>query len=140
MSTSVNTQAGQDNRLDVKINNDPPVNNSNQILQNQLLVEYQGDCIQEKRKNTFRIGLININGIPKTSNHPKNINIEEFLIYKFDSVAFVETNYFWPEAEEEDQWYSRVKNWKIKQSKSVAAYLKHPAVRTLNQPEEQFVW
>ena len=53
MSTSVNTQAGQDNRLDVKINNDPPVNNSNQILQNQLLAEYQGDCIQEKRKNTF---------------------------------------------------------------------------------------
>ena len=71
MSSPANTQAVQDNRLDVSNNNHPPANKNNQILQNQLLAEKKGDCIQEKRDKTFRIGLININGIPKSSHHPK---------------------------------------------------------------------
>ena len=79
--------------------------------------------------------MININGIPKSSNQQKNINIEEFLTnYSFDFMAFVETNCFWPEVEEDDKWFTRVQQWSISKSKSVPAYLRHPTVRTINQP------
>ena len=78
MSSTPPAQVVQDDHSAADTNH-PPANTSDQILNNQLLAEYQGDCIDEKRNNTFRIGLININGLPKSSKHPKNKNIKEFL-------------------------------------------------------------
>ena len=134
MSSTPPAQVVQDDHSAAETNH-PPANTSNQILNNQLLAEYQGDCIDEKRNNTFRIGLININGLPKSSKHPKNKNIEEFLLnYKFDFISLVETNCFWPAVEEDDTWQNRLKEWNIKKSKSVPSYLKEPTVPIPNQP------
>ena len=59
------------------------------------LSEFQGDQITEKRTDVFRIGFVNINGIPKQAKNPKNKNIERFINkYNFDFLGLEETNCF----------------------------------------------
>ena len=113
----------------------PDEANPQHELRHQKLSEYQGDQIEEKQRNVFRIGFININGIPKTHNHPKNKNIEEALIkYNFDYFGFAETNCYWPLAADENKWHERVCTWNFSHSKSILSYYIKPLVPELNQP------
>ena len=99
-----------------------------------LLSEYQGNQIEEKRDNHFRIGFININGIPKTAKNPKNTNIQEILNkHNFDFFGFAKTNCYWPLAKDDDRWHERVREWNISHSKSVSAYYTKPVIPELNQ-------
>ena len=55
--------------------------------------EYAGDRIDEKKEGIIRIGVVNINGIPKTTAHPKNINIyENITTCNFDIMGLTEVN------------------------------------------------
>lgn len=96
--------------------------------------EYEGNRIEEKRNEHFRIGVININGIPKNSAHPKNINLQETINnYSFDVIGLTETNCYWPMLEDKHKWSERVKQWWDK-SKTITAYHKHPVTPVLHQP------
>ena len=96
--------------------------------------EYKGDPIEEKQNNHFRIGVINIHGIPKHHNHPKNINIKETINnYNFDFIGITETNYYWPLVSPDNKWHERIRTW-WNRSKTELAYYKHPITPTLHQP------
>ena len=114
----------------------PPDNNlPHHQNKHQLLSEYQGAQIDEKHKDVFGIEFININGIPKQHNNPKNKNIEETLLkYYFDYFGFAETNCYWPLAEDENKWHERIHNWNISHSKSILSYYTKPLVPELHQP------
>ena len=78
------------------------------------LSEYEGNRIDEKRHNQIKIGFININGLPKLSKDPKNINIKRKLHkYNFDIFGFAETNCYWPLMAMEDKWQERIRDWEF---------------------------
>ena len=61
--------------------------------------EYKGDRIEEKPTHIFRVGVVNIHGIPKTPSHPKNTNIKETINnYNFNFIRLTESNCYWPVA------------------------------------------
>ena len=93
-----------DNDRTVPIINSSPDSQLNPINKMNNLSEYQGDQIEEKRNNVFRIGFVNIHGIPKSHDNPKNSNIQAtFMKYNFDYFGFAETNCYWRLAEDDDR-------------------------------------
>ena len=134
MSSTRPSQRAQNNSSETVTHSSPDSSSINHTPANQPLSEYQVDQIEEKQQDTFRIGFININGIPKTTKNPKNQNIVDNLIkYNFDYFGFAETNCYWPLSNEEDQWHDRVRSWKFKHSKSVTAYFTKPVIPELHQ-------
>ena len=70
--------------------------------------EYAGDRIDEKKEGIIRIGVVNIHGIPKTTAHPKNINIyENITTYSFDIMGLAEVNCYWPSMPDDNKWNER---------------------------------
>ena len=78
MNPQHQSQEAEDGHLEKNINN-PPVNTNDHKKNLQQLAEYQGDHIDKKRNNVFRIGLININGIPKSAEDPKIRTLKNIL-------------------------------------------------------------
>lgn len=104
MNQLVPSQVVRSNHLEMTDNGSPD-DESDQRLD--ILVqasEYEGNRIEEKQQAHFKIGVININSIPKKSAHPKNINIQETIQnYSFDVMGLTETNCYWPLLEEKDK-------------------------------------
>ena len=99
------------------------------------LSEYEGNQIDEKQHNQINIGFININGLPKLSKDPKNINIKcKLHKYNFDIFGFAETNCNWPLMATEDKWHERIRDWEFDKSKSVLAYNTTAVMKELHQP------
>ena len=71
MSQLIPSQVVKSNHLEMTNNGSPDVESDQRI---DILVqasEYKGNRIEEKQQEHFRIGVINIHGIPKSSAHPK---------------------------------------------------------------------
>ena len=60
-----------ENNLPESTLNSSPDSSLNPIATMTKLSEEQGDQIEEKRNDVFRIGFVNINGIPNTSKTPR---------------------------------------------------------------------
>ena len=134
MSSTQTTQEDKNDLHEVLITSST---DSTHLLHHNLhqLSEFQGDQITEKRTDVFRIGFVNINGIPKQAKNPKNKNIERFINkYNFDFLGLAETNCFWPLAQDENKWHERVREWNLQHSKSVLSYYTKPIIPELNQP------
>ena len=137
MSSLIPSQVVKGNHLTTasshkSLSDDDPSNSRIDILHPSS--DYEGDHIEEKNQHVFRIGVINIHGIPKKSSHPKNINIKETINnYNFNYMGITESNCYWPEASHDDQWHERIKSWWTR-SKSEVAYHRYPTVPTLHQP------
>ena len=83
---------------------------------------HRGD-ITSKRKNTLRIGFLNINGIPTKNDHPKNISLYEAIkSHEMDVIGLAETNKCWHTLDTRDSWKSRTTGW-WQASKATFAYI-----------------
>ena len=70
------------------------------------------DIYEGKVERRIRIGFVNINGIPQSSNHPKNKLIQEFLLNaEIDIMGFVETNVKWNMLKGSDSLQERTLGW-----------------------------
>ena len=74
MSTTTVASMVGNNQLKCLANSSPDGSNGPSIELEQSS-EYEGNQIYKKRPDQIRIGYININGIPKTTKDPKNINL-----------------------------------------------------------------
>ena len=74
---------------------------------------YWGDKIEEiKNKESMRIGVVNINGIPATNDHRKNTMIRNAVNkYEFDIMGITETNRSWRKVEAKDRIRERTRDW-----------------------------
>jgi hypothetical protein len=62
--------------------------------------------------NTLRIGFININGIPASSQHPKNHELLNSInTSKLSIVGLAETNRCWHKLKDKDKWQERTRGW-----------------------------
>ena len=87
-----------------KIRNQPEMNEEN---------GYWGDKIEEiKNKESTRIGVVNINGIPATNDHRKNTTIRNAVNkYEFDIIGITETNRSWRKVEAKERIRERTRDW-----------------------------
>ena len=126
MSLLVPSQLVRINHTESNFYNSPDDTSDQRIDIFSTSSEYEGDQID--------IGVVNIHGIPKTTAHPKNLNIYENITnYNFDIIGLTETNCYWPSMPEENRWNERIRTWWNK-SKASFAYLKHPILPDLHQP------
>ena len=111
------------------------INDSHMLTERiQLMAEYQGDCIEDKKEKIFRLGLININGVTHTARNPKNHHIKETINkYSFDHMTIPEPNCNWTYMDAEDRWTERTHTW-WKKSKSVVAHNIHSITTDIKQP------
>jgi hypothetical protein len=85
-------------------------------------LEYLGDNMKSKSRNTLRIGFININGVPESSNHHKNKQILNIINdSNIDILGMSELNRCWHKLRISDRWQERTRGWWETQ-KTVLAY------------------
>jgi hypothetical protein len=74
--------------------------------------EHFGDQIKIKQDQTIRIGFININGLPMTTDNPKNKIIYNSITNKqINIIGLAETNRCWHKLKEKDKWKNRTRGW-----------------------------
>ena len=92
-----------------------------------------GDNMGEKT-NEIRVAFQNINGLPKSKDHPKNkdfVEIETKL--QIDIMGISEVNLYWPKVAIEDQLQARIREW-WQSSHIERAFLKEDGVPSHYQP------
>ena len=98
------------------------------------MAEYKGDKQNYKTQGTFRVGFININGLPPTNDDDKNKDILESINKcNFDFIGLAEVNRNWYNISLEHKWFNRVSTW-WESSKHVLSYNKNDCCEDIFQP------
>ena len=96
--------------------------------------EYKGDRLTNKLQGTFRIGFVNINGIPDNNESNKNTNILETINKcEFDHIGLAEVNKNWNKVPMNHKWHSRTASW-WENSKSVTGFNTKDCIDEIDQP------
>ena len=83
-------------------------NQDNQNIDSTQQEEHVYDTIQKKEENILRIMYLNINGIPKNKNHPKNeLILNTLKSYDADIFGLTETNLNWQTLDQSHHWRER---------------------------------
>jgi hypothetical protein len=87
--------------------------------------EHGFDEIDYKLKHTLRVCFININGIPKSANHPKNKEIYNAIENNnIDIIGMTETNIAWNKIDQTDRWREQTIGWWESTHTSIAYNIK----------------
>jgi hypothetical protein len=97
---------------DENINYSPDSPDSHTIKLNKDESEYIGNDISYKNEDVIRVGLINIRGIPKDNDNPKNNHTRTMIdAAQFDHTGITEVNRQWTAIRPDHQWHQRTKGW-----------------------------
>jgi hypothetical protein len=108
--------------------------NSRENIKDKGDEEYGFDEINYKLKHTLRVCFININGIPKSANHPKNKEIYNTIDNNdIDIVGMSETNTAWNKMSQRGKWKERTLGWWESAHTSIAYNVKD-TVTNIFQP------